>query len=63
MQTKITHHTRINGICKISKKTGYSRYHIQKCVKGERKASKALYATLKRFGLQLNIMEHGEASI
>lgn len=52
METKITQHTRINGVCKLSKKTGYSRYHIQKCVKGERKASTHLAKILTRHGIK-----------
>jgi hypothetical protein len=43
--------TRLNGIMTLSKMTGYSRYHIQKCVKGERKMSPKLQAVLKRHGV------------
>jgi len=59
MKTKITQHAKINGICKLSKKTGYSRYHIQKVAKGERKASDKLAKILTKHGIEPNDQRMG----
>lgn len=50
---KIVPSIRIKGIGHLCKMTGYSRYHIQKCVKGERKASLKLTALLKQYGIAI----------
>jgi len=55
----ISANTRINGICKLSKKTGYSRYHIQKVAKGERKASDKLAKILTKHGIEPNDQRMG----